>query len=78
MAIIDDIIRDYPYQVTLSFDDDAAGVLDWLDARLGHWDMYVDLKQQTVRYCFREPAEAFAFSRRFVKVREAGVGAARP
>jgi len=49
MAIIDDINRDYPYQVTLSFDDDAAGVLDWLDARLGQWDMYVDLKQQTVR-----------------------------
>jgi hypothetical protein len=72
MAIIDDINRDYPYQVTLSFDDDAAGVLDWLDARLGHWDMYIDLKQQTIRYCFREPAEAFAFSRRFGKVREAG------
>jgi hypothetical protein len=34
--------------------------------------MYVDLRQQAVRYCFREPAEAFAFSRRFVKVREVG------
>jgi hypothetical protein len=72
MAIIDDINRDFPYQVTLSFDDDAAGVLDWLDTRLGRWDLYVDLKQQKIRYCFREPAEAFAFSRRFVKVREAG------
>jgi len=36
----------------------------------GTW--YVDLIDQTIRYCFRDPADAFAFSRRFVPIREAG------
>lgn len=40
--------------------------------RLGRWDMYVDLRDQTIRYCFRDEADAFAFSRRFVQIREAG------
>ena len=44
----------------------------WLDERLGRWDMYVDLRDQTIRYCFRDEADAFAFSRRFVQIREAG------
>ena len=72
MAIRDDINRDYPYQVSLALDDKLVGVLDWLDGRLGRWDMYVDLGDQTIRYCFREEADAFAFSRRFVSIREAG------
>jgi len=72
MAIRDDVNRDYPFQVSLSLDDKLVGVLDWLDERLGRWDMYVDLKDETIRYCFREVADAFAFSRRFVPIREAG------
>jgi hypothetical protein len=72
MGIREDINRDYPYQVALPLDDKLVGVLDWLDERLGRWDMYVDLKDQTIRYCFRDDADAFAFSRRFVQIREAG------
>jgi hypothetical protein len=72
MGIREDIDRDYPYQVALPLDDKLVGVLDWLDERLGRWDMYVDLRDQTIRYCFRDEAEAFAFSRRFVQIREAG------
>ena len=72
MALRDDINRDYPYQVTLSLGDKLVGVLDWLDERLGRWDMYVDLRDQTIRYCFRDEADAFVFSRRFVQIREAG------
>jgi hypothetical protein len=72
MSLIDDINRDFPFQVTLSLDDELLGVLDWLDARLGGWDMYVDLRDQTIRYCFRDLADATAFSRRFVKVRQVG------
>ena len=71
MTLRDDINRDYPYQVTLSLDDKLVGVLDWLDDRLGRWDMYVDLRDQTIRYCFRDLADASAFSRRFVQVSEA-------
>ena len=66
MSLIADINRDYPFQVTLSLDDELIGVLDWLDARLGRWDMYVDLRDQTIRYCFRDLDDASAFSRRFV------------
>jgi len=72
MALRDDINRDCPFQVSLSLDDKLFGVLNWLDERLGRWDMYVDLTDQTIRYCFREEADAFAFSRRFVPIREAG------
>ena len=72
MALREEINRDYPYQVALSLDDKLVGVLDYLDERLGRWDMYVDLRDQTIRYCFRDEAEAFAFSRRFVAIREAG------
>ena len=72
MSLIADINRDYPFQVTLSLDHELTGVLDWLDARLGRWDMYVDLRDQTIRYCFRELADASEFSRRFVDVRAAG------
>lgn len=69
MSLIDDINRDFPFQVTLSLDDGLRGVLDWLDSRLGCWDMYVDLRDQTIRYCFRDLDDATAFSRRFVKAR---------
>jgi hypothetical protein len=72
MSLIDDINRDFRFQVTLALDDELTGVLDWLDARLGRWDMYVDLRDQTIRYCFRDLADASAFSRRFVNARAAG------
>lgn len=65
VGTIDDINRDFLYQVTLSLDEDATGILDWLDARIGCWDMYVDLHSQAIRYCFRDLADASAFSRRF-------------
>lgn len=68
MSLIDEINRAFPFQVTLALDDKLAGVLDWLDARLGRWDMYVDLRDQTIRYCFRDLDDASAFSRRFVTV----------
>lgn len=72
MSLIADINRDFPFQVTLSLDDRLDGVLDWLDVRLGRWDMYVDLRDQTIRYCFRDLADASAFSRRFVQMRAEG------
>lgn len=72
MSIKDTINRDYPHRVTLSLDDKLAGVLDWLDARLGRWDMYVDLNDQTIHYCFREPADAADFTHSFVRMRNAG------
>jgi hypothetical protein len=72
MSLINEINRDFPYQVALSFDEDAEGVLDWLDARPFLWDMYVDLPANTVRYCFRDSAHAAAFSRRFGQLRQAG------
>lgn len=67
VRLIDKIHRDYPYQVTISLDAPATGILDWLDARIGRWDMYVDLNSQAIRYCFRDLADASAFSRRFQK-----------
>ncbi len=72
MGVIDDIKREFPFQVTLSLDDEAVGILDWLDARLGRWDMYVDLNEQVIRYCFRDLADASAFTQRFVPTRKMG------
>jgi hypothetical protein len=71
MGLRDDINREFPFQVSLSLDDKLEGVLDWLDDRLGRWDMYVDLRDHTIRYCFRDLADASEFKRRFV-MRETG------
>jgi hypothetical protein len=65
--VIDDINRNYPYQVKLSLDQPVSGILDWLDSRLGRWDMYVDLNEQSIRYCFQHLADAYAFNRLFAK-----------
>ena len=54
-----------PYQVALSFDEAAMDVLDWLEECDFECDMYVDLPENTVRYCFRTLGEAAAFQRRF-------------
>lgn len=72
MSLILEINRDFPYQVALSFDEDAEGVLDWLDSCTCPWDMYVDLPADVVRYCFRELADASAFRQRFGEIRQAG------
>lgn len=66
MALRDEIDRDFPFQIALSLDDPLKGVLDWLDERIGRWDMYVDLEEQTIRYCFDNRKDAAYFRRRFV------------
>jgi hypothetical protein len=65
MSVILEINRDYPYQVALAFDEAAMDVLDWLEGTDFDWDMYVDLPENTVRYCFRTLDDASAFKRRF-------------
>ena len=65
MSVILEINRDFPYQIALPFDEDAMDVLDWLEGREFQWDMYVDLPENTVRYCFRTLDDASAFKRRF-------------
>jgi hypothetical protein len=65
MSILLVINRDFPFQVALSFDEAAMEVLDWLEDSVFEWDMYVDLPENTIRYCFRTIADASSFKRRF-------------
>lgn len=65
MSVLLVINRDFPFQVALSFDEAAMEVLDWLEDSAFEWDMYVDLSENTIRYCFRTLAGATAFKRRF-------------
>jgi hypothetical protein len=65
MSIIFDINRDFPFQVALTFDEIAMDMLDWLDSSAFEWDMFVDLPENTVRYCFRRLADASAFKQQF-------------
>jgi len=65
MSVVLEINRDFPYQVALSFDEEAMDVLDWLEGCEFQWDMYVDLPENTVRYCFRTLDDASAFKRGF-------------
>ena len=65
MSIIFDINRDFPFQVAMTFDEIAMDMLDWLDSATFQWDMYVDLPDNTVRYCFRRLVDASAFKRQF-------------
>jgi hypothetical protein len=65
MSVVLEINRYFPYQVALPFDEDAMDVLDWLEGSKFQWDMYVDLPENTVRYCFRTLDDALAFKRRF-------------
>ena len=65
MILRDEINRAFPFQIALSLDDELKGVLDWLDERIGRWDMYVDLEDHTIRYCFRDPRDAADFKQRF-------------
>ena len=51
------IDQEFPHQVLLPLMIDADTEEDliwWLDRRIGRWDMYVDLNQRFVRYCFHE------------------------
>jgi hypothetical protein len=70
MAVIIEVNRDFPFQVPLSFDEAAMDVLDWLDECGFTWDMYVDLPENTVRYCFKILEDASAFGQRFVNAPE--------
>jgi hypothetical protein len=65
MGAIIQINRDFPFQVSLSFGEAAMDVLDWLEECGLAWDMYVDLPENTVRYCFRTLEDASAFRLRF-------------
>ena len=65
MSVLFEINRDFPYQVVLSFDEAAMDVLTWLEECDFEWDMYVDLPENTVRYCFHTLGDAAAFKRRF-------------
>ena len=50
MSGILEINRDFPYQVSLPFDEAAMEVLEWLESSAFEWDMYVDLPENCVRY----------------------------
>jgi hypothetical protein len=65
MGVLLQINRDFPFQVALSFDEAAMEVLEWLDDAPFEWDMYVDLPENSIRYCFRAAADAMAFKQRF-------------
>jgi hypothetical protein len=65
MSVIFEINRDFPYQVSLPFDEAAMEVPEWLDGFAFEWDMYIDLPENSVRYCFRTLADASAFKQRF-------------
>ncbi len=70
MSVILEINRDFPFQVALPFDEAAMEVLDWLDSSRFEWDMYVDLPENCIRYCFRSLADATSFKQRFKNAQE--------
>jgi hypothetical protein len=71
MSVLLAINRDFPFQVPLSFDEAAMEVLSWLEDSAFEWDMFVDLPENTIRYCFRTLDDATAFKRRFGEERRA-------
>ena len=70
MSVISEINRNFPFQVALPFDEAAMEVLDWLDSSGLEWDMYVDLPENCIRYCFRRLADATSFKQRFEDAQE--------
>ncbi len=46
-------------------------VLSWLEDSAFEWDMFVDLPENTIRYCFRTLDDATAFKRRFGEAKRA-------
>ena len=77
MSVPFEINRDFPFQVSLSLDEAAMEVLEWLDDSPFEWDMYVDLSENCIRYCFRTIGDATAFKRRFGNASERRVVAGR-
>jgi hypothetical protein len=65
MGVLLEINRDFPFQVALAFDEAAMEVLEWLDDAPFEWDMYVDLPENSIRYCFRAAVDATAFKQQF-------------
>jgi hypothetical protein len=65
-----EINRDFPLQIRLPFDDAGMEVLEWLDDAPFERDMYVDLPENSIRYCFRTAADATAFKQRFANASE--------
>lgn len=65
MSALFAINRDFPFQISLPFDEAGMEVLEWLDDAPFEWDMYVDLPANCIRYCFRSAADSTAFKRRF-------------
>lgn len=62
------IDRDFPHQILLPLYLDVPieeELIDWLDRRIGRWDMYVDLGDRFIRYCFFDERDAQAFRARF-------------
>ena len=54
-----------PRAPPLPFDDAGMEVLEGLDDVSCEWEMYVDLPDNTIRYCFRTLADATTFKLRF-------------
>ena len=65
----------FPFQVPLSFDDAAMEVLELLDDAPFEWDMFVDLQDNAIRYCFCTLTDAMAFRLRFGNASERRAGA---
>jgi hypothetical protein len=61
--------------VPLSFDDAAMEVLELLDDAPFEWDMFVDLQDNAIRYCFCTLTDAMAFRLRFGNASERRAGA---
>ena len=70
MGVILEVNRDFPFQVALPFDEAAMEVLDWLESSRFEWDMYVDLPENCIRYCFRRLADATSFKKGFKDAQE--------
>ena len=73
MGALLQINRDFPFRVALAFDEAAMDVLDWLEESTFEWDMYVDLPENTIRYCFPTMPDATAFKQRFRDAQEGRV-----
>jgi len=51
--------------VALSLDEAARDVVEWVEGQSLDWDIYVDLPENRIRYCFRSLADAMALKGRF-------------
>ncbi len=65
MSMIFEINRDFPFQVAPVFNEAAMEVLEWRESSTLECDMYVDLPKKSLRYCFRNLADASSFKQQF-------------